>query len=194
MRSVLLLLAALVPVSPAVFAQDEVTRHGGVPDAKLQSYVVQLTEFRLNESADPTMKPQDIVKTFEKLTKDGKVDVIETVRLSALENYPSMAQFGRTAAVTTGVSISQRGRVPLKQQRQIGTLVQFTATPHNEKVLLKLQYEASRFDGAINDESSPDTLTTHFETTLLIAPGVPSLVGATTAGTTSVLLVSITEL
>ena len=193
MRNILLALAVIVPFSAPSFAQDGGIRDAAAPDAAIQSYVVQLTEFRLKASVDPTLKAKEIVQAFDKLKSDGKIDLIETVRLSALENHESMAQFGKTATVTTSISQTQRGRVRSTQQREVGTMVELTAIPRNGKILLKLHYEASRFDGAGTEDSPPDTLTTRFNTTLLVEPGTPTLVGGTTAGATSLLFVSIAE-
>ena len=77
------------------------------------------------------------------------------------------------------------------QQRQIGTLVRLTSRPKDEKVFLELFYEASRLEGAGTDDKPPDTVTVQFQTTLLIEPGTPTLIGSSSSDKTTVLLVSI---
>jgi type II secretory pathway component GspD/PulD (secretin) len=76
----------------------------------------------------------------------------------------------------------------------IGTLVRLTAEPADGKVLLKLSYECSRFEGEGTDESPPDTTTFQIDTTLLLEAGKPTLVGGSSASATSYLMVSVDQL
>jgi hypothetical protein len=114
-----------------------------------------------------------------------------------------MVQFGKSAAVTVGVTNfggapnfqGGRGSARQVQYRQVGTLVKLTAVSQADKVLLKLSYEVSRLEGGApdNPEEAPDMIVTQFNTTLLIEPGKPTLVGGTSAEPTNFLLVSVTE-
>lgn len=195
MRYTFVALTAFVFLSAASLAQGEGTRDTAdkAPESTLRSYVVQLTEFRWKGSADLALSPRELVRAVDQLRKDGKLDVIETVRLSALENHESMAQFGKSVAIVTGVADTGQGRVRNVGFHQVGTMVKLTAVPKDGKVVLELQYEASRLNGEGAADLPSSTLTTQFKTTLMIEPGTPTLVGSTTAQPSSLLVVSITE-
>ena len=77
--------------------------------------------------------------------------------------------------------------------QDVGTSVRVTAVPQGGKILLKLSYEASRFEGEAEEDSPPDTVKLQFNTTLLIEPGKPTLVGGSSADGSHLLMVSIGE-
>jgi hypothetical protein len=176
MRYTFVALTAFLFLSAASLAQDEGARDTAdkAPESTLRSYVVQLTEFRWKGSTDPALSPRVIVRAVDQLRKDGKLDVIETVRLSALENHESMAQFGKSVPMTTGVADTRQGRVRNVDFQQVGTMVKLTAVPKDGKVVLELQYEASRLNGEGAGDLPPSTLTTQFKTTPMIEPGTPT--------------------
>lgn len=76
------------------------------PVAALHSYVVKITEFRMNGHADEALPTKDIALSFEKLQKEGKADVLETVRLSVLEDHESMMQVGSREPIVTATNTS----------------------------------------------------------------------------------------
>lgn len=196
-----LFLVACFFVANASLAQETGPTSGGpatpAAAAAVQSYTVQLTEFRLKSTSDPKLSASELVASFEQMKKDGKLDLVETIRLSALEQYESMAQFGRRAAVTVGVTVGGAngpvGRPTTRsiQHQMVGTTVRLTATPQQGKILLKLSYETARLEEEAKDAISPDTRMVQFNTTLLIEPGKPTLVGGSSAENSSYLLVSI---
>lgn len=194
-RIALFIIVNIVATAASVAQEDSQSNGASAADSPAQSYVVQFTEFRLKSSSDPKLSASEIVKSFEQMRDDGKVELVEVVRLSTLAGYESMVQFGKMASVTVGTTAALPGRGPTRQlQRQsVGTLVRVTAEPQEGKVLLKLAYEASRFEGAGQEDSPPDTVTVQFNTTLLIETGKPTLVGGTSADATTFLLVSIDD-
>lgn len=106
-----------------------------------------------------------------------------------------MVQFGRRATVTVGRTSAGPGRPTARhtQQQEVGTQVRVLASQQEGKVLLKLSYNASRLEGEGTEDSPPDTSTVQFDTTLLLEPGTPTLVGGTSSKTGSYLLVSVAE-
>jgi hypothetical protein len=203
MRPFLLLLAACMLTPAAVVGQEEKPHEAGAASPK--SYVVQFTEFRLKNAADPNLSAADIVQAFQQPNAEETLELIETVRLSALDGHESMVQFGKSAAVTMGVANfggapnfpgGGRGNARQVQYRQVGTLVRLTAQSQAEKVLLKLSYEVSRLEAPAPDsaeDDAPDVNVIQFNTTLLVEPGKPTLVGGTSAEPTDFLVVSVTE-
>ena len=195
MRNPFVALTALVFLCGASLAQDEGAGDTAdkAPEPTLRSYVVQLTEFRWKGAADLALSPRELARAADQLRKDGKLDVIETVRLSALESHESMVHFGKNVPVPTSVAETRQGRVRSVQFREVGTIVQLTAARKGGKVALELKYAAARLNGEGAGDLPPDTLLTQFKTTLMIEPGTPTLVGSTTAQPASLLMVSITE-
>ena len=193
MRCIVLFIAVNVLLSAVSFAQEDSQRDASpaTSDPAVQSYVVQLTEFRLKSSSNPALTASDIVASFEQMSGDGMVDVVEIVRLSALAGFETVAQFGKMATVTVGVAQPFGGRGSARQIQNVGTVVRITAFSQEEKVLLKLTYEATRLRDSPQEDIPPDAVTVSVNTTLLIEPGKPTLVAGTSADATTFLLVSI---
>lgn len=160
---------------------------------ELESYLVRLTEFRLNDAADLEPETLDVAAKLEELKKSGKLELIETVQVSALAGHESVAMFGRSVAVTMGATTSQFGKQRTMQERRVGTQVQLTASPHNGKVAVKVKYETSRLSDNETEDSPPDTLTTQCNTTVLLEQELPKLLMATSANGSAYLLISITK-
>ncbi len=131
-------------------------------------------------------------KSFDELKDNGDIEIIETIRLSAVSTYETMMQIGKKATVNVGV-MNAPGRGPTRQMQQqmIGTLVRLTAEPSDGKTMLKLSYEASRFEGEGSDDCPPDTKTFQINTTLLLERDRKALVGGTSAESSTFLAVSI---
>ncbi len=191
--SILLFLASIV-ISSASFSQEvqdtqDVSKKSG---ELLNVRVVQLTEFRMKKASDVHLSSSEIVKSFEEMKADGDIEVIETIRLSALPGHESMMQIGKTATVVVGVANAPgRGQVRQRQQQIIGTMVRLTAEPIDGKVLLKLSYEASRFEGEGSDDVPPDMKTFQVNTTLVLDPSQTVLVGGTSAESSTFLAVAV---
>ena len=159
-----------------------------------QSYFLLLREFRIKMPLDYNLTAPEIAKSFDQLKKDGKVELIDTIRLTVLENNESMVMFGKRTNVTTGVGRTPQGLRQISQASfQLGTSVRATVSPQDSKVLLKLSYDASRLEGVATEETPPDTITVQFSTSLLLELGMPTLVGGSTAEETDFLMVTISK-
>lgn len=159
----------------------------------LESYIVQLSEYKINGPTDPSQTAADIVASLMKADAKTKPELIETVRLSTLSGSESMVQFGKQVRVTSG-TVSVRGTTARQMQNvQFGTIVRVTATPRAGKVVVKLSFESSRLDGKGAENSPPDISTTQIESTQLLEIGKPTLIGGTTADTSSFILLTVTR-
>lgn len=162
------------------------------PRATGPSWIVQVTELRTSVPLDPKKDADGLQAELEQLKKDGKVEMIETIRLSALEGLQAMAQFGRQAAVTTGTAQGMPGRTVRNiQMMQVGTMVRVTAAQQEGKVLLELSYEASRLGEPRNEDTPPDIISVTCNTTLAVSPGQTVLAGGMSSNQSTFLLVSI---
>ena len=189
MRVAFLILLGLSLTMGRCCAQEEeqTSKHKASVQASLHSYVVQFTEFKL-KTAGAELTTAAIMAAYERIQDSADIEVVETVRLSALEGFESMVQFGRRATVDVGVVNAGPGRQTRQtQQQMVGTTAQIIVQPKGEKLLLSLSYEASHFDGDGKEGSAPDTTSLQAKTTLMVEAGVPVLV----AGATSYLVVTV---
>ncbi len=158
-----------------------------------QFFVVQFTEFRFKHAPEVNRTANEIVQSFDQLNKEGKIERIESVRLSVLEYHESTAQFGKTTSVTTGVTRTPQGQQRSVSNVPLGTMLQVTATPQDSKVLLKVAYTASRIDEALIEEKQPEVVNIQFNTTLLLEIGKATLVGGIAAEANDFLMVTINK-
>ncbi|WP_164101039.1 hypothetical protein [Candidatus Laterigemmans baculatus] len=202
MRTFVLFLAAAALTAGVAASQDRVVKEGATAESTkaVRTFMVRFTEVRLDAAPDPSLTADEVVKLLtepadDKAPDDKAPEVVEMVRLSVLERNPTMVQFGRSAAVTTGQSFSGRDRPPVRQTQmmQVGTAVHVLATPQDDKVLLETTYESSRFDGEGTADGPPEIATVQIAGRLLLEPGKPTLVGGTSAKSGTYLLVIIEE-
>ena len=172
-------------------AQDTSTSSGGA--AKPPTYVVQLTEFRLNQTLDPSLSAAQILELVSKKDNNAGYEAIETIRLSTLSGTESMVQFGRRVNITVGKTVTRGGETARNVQAlDVGTIVRVTATPESGSVSLKLAYETSRLDGNGDEDTPPELTKTQINTTQLLELGQPRLVGSSTSAPVSVVVVTVT--
>ena len=197
--------AALVPALPAQAIDTDhssLSRFSPVrssnstlpPNVKAeQFFFVQFTEFRFKHSPEVNRTPNEIVQSFDQLNKEGKIELIGSVRLTALEYHESTAQFGKTTSVTNGITRTAAGQQRSVSSIPLGTLIQVIATPQENKVLLKVAYTASRIDENVSEEKQPEVVNFQFNTTMLLEIGKATLVGGISADTNDFLMVTLTK-
>lgn len=187
-------------VTPRSSTQEQLSRLQSVrqsntaPDPSIkpeQSYFVQFTEFRIKHSVDVNRTSNEITQSFDQLNKEGKIELIETVRLTVPEHHENMVQFGKTTTVTSGTTRTAQGIQQSRSDVPIGTMVQVKATPQEGKVLLKIAYTVSRMDDNLSEEKRPDIVTVTIKSTLLLEIGKATLVGGTTSDTNDFLMVTV---
>lgn len=159
------------------------------------SYLVQLTEYRLDQPMDPSQSAAEILALVSRNDGDPKRKA-DTIRLSALSGTESMAQFGQTVFVTVGTVAMNRGGGPVQksvQGMEIGTLIKVTVVPQNDKVAMTLTYESSSLGDAEEEDSPPSINKTKVNTTQLLDLGKSSLVSVSTTSSSTILVVKITK-
>jgi type II secretory pathway component GspD/PulD (secretin) len=135
------------------------------------------------------------------LDKAGHVKSLSRFRISALENNPSMVQFGERVSVVTGrVAFPGRGEgargfaQESVAQEQIGTMINLTArVDEDESILVELKAEQSRLTpspakpagedaaAASVPRQGTETITSH--TTVRVPPGKTVVAGSKTTKT-----------
>ncbi len=126
------------------------------------------------------------------LEKAGKVASLSRLRLSALENQPSLVQFGERVSLVTGrTSFGGRGGAQeMLSQENVGTMVSITArVDRDESILMEFQAELTRLtappargDGEQADRSIeiPRTAMITAKSTLRVSPGQTVVAGSKT--------------
>jgi len=157
--------------------------------ASPERYMVTFSAYRLDEaiSADAT---EDEIVAF---IKREDIKPHDTIRLSAISDMESMAQFGRRVSVTAGRSVGPTGTTRQIQLVEVGASLRLTVTQHENGALAKIRYESTRHIGEGTEESPPDLATTNITTTQILEFGKPRLVGASSADGASWILVTVTK-
>lgn len=181
---------------PPRFQSERPSNVFSAPDPSVkaeQSFLVQFTEFRFKHSPDVSRTSSEIVQSFDQLNKEGKIEIVQTVRINVLEYHENMVQIGKNVSVVSGVTRTPQGQQQSRQSMSIGTLVQVKATPQDGKVLLKVAYTASRLDDNEIEDKPSDIATITFNSTLLLETGKATLVGGVTSDTNNFLMVTISK-
>jgi len=172
---------------------QESTNAVNVPETSA-SYVVQLTEYRLDQPLRPSQSAVDILAMVSANEGDTKGNIVETIRLSALGGTESMVQFGRRANVTVGKSTTNRGETVRNMQAiDVGTIVKVTIVPRNDQVAMTLTFESSRIGSDAGEDTPPSINKTQINTTQLLDLGKPNLVGSSTTSSSSVIVVTVNQ-
>ncbi|HUE72747.1 MAG TPA: secretin N-terminal domain-containing protein, partial [Pirellulaceae bacterium] len=123
------------------------------------------------------------------LEKAGKVASLSRLRVSTLENAPSIVQFGERVSIVTGrTSFGGRGSQDMLSQENVGTMVSLTArVDHDDSILIEFQAEQSRLapaatkadgENAERPVEMPRTMTITTKSTLRILPGKSVVAGS----------------
>ncbi len=157
-----------------------------------QIYIVELSEYRLKSRFEDDLTASEIVERLAQLKRDGEVDTVETLLLSALEGKASFVHFSKKSAVTVGVVQAGPGReVRQTEERSAETQFELLAKPEGEKTRIQAVYRASRLGEDGTEISPPSTSAVSIETTLLLEFEKPVLIGATDAETPTYITLTI---
>ncbi len=162
-------------------------------DKATQVYTIQFIEFRTKPGVEFTDKGRDFTQTFEKAKTDGKVELVESMRLTALEKNPISVSFSKNIAITTGATQTQFGRSRNMQQMQIGTSVEGIAMEKDGKVILNFTYQSSRLGIEKSEDVTPDIMQTSFKVSLPVELDALMLVGMQSTESTTGLLVKVSK-
>lgn len=169
----------LAPVSAVAQDLDRVKSEppAAVESVRPRTYVFQIAEIRTAEAAPVELTAAEVLKWLEEAQKSGRIELLETVRMTAVEGQKSLAQFGRSVAVVAGETQTSEGRRQIRERRDFGTIVNLVAKSLGDTVGVDLGYEAARLvEGS--EGGAAETITTQVKTKLILEPGKPTLVTA----------------
>ena len=150
-------------------------------DAPLEIFSVKVTEYHCPVSIAPDLSNQAIVDLLMKPKSEfGKVT--ETVRFTTVSNTPASVQVGRQENVVTATTSSRGGQTRQMTTYQVGTIIQVMLARRDNKVVMEVEYNSSRFVDGDDDEENlrPDIDEIELQTTLLADLDQPILVGGST--------------
>ena len=164
--------------------------------ASLRVLAVELTEVVAQNGGDEIASRLSGTEAFReavrKLEQEGKIQVLQRVTLTVLENNQTEVRFAQRVPVVTGTAAAP-GRGPVRQvhYEQVGTLVRVTARMQGDDAVLALAYEGSR--QLPQEPDSPAALATvRAESTLKLKLGQSVLVTSASAeGRTTLLVASV---
>ncbi len=184
MRAVIFLAAIALTVAPHTVAEaDESER-------PMVMYSVQVAEYRMTGKIDATKSDAELIAMLTK-SNPSSITSVETFRFNALSDTQASVQIGRLEDVVTGVS-SSRGVVTKRTETiETGTHIRFQGRPQGDKIVLEIDYDSSRLLKSEDEDRRGPISQIELQTTQLVAPGEPSLVGTKSAETSILVLMTV---
>ena len=153
-------------------------------------YIITLSEYRLKDHDFSELTAAKIAGAI----KAENATPVETIVLSATSGAESMVSFGRAVTVTVGHTTTRQGNKLRKTQKiDLGTSLRVTPTAVGKRVEAIVLFNSSRHAGVGTDDSPPNIIATKIETKQLLDLDNPTLIGATTAGETSFVFLTVTQ-
>ncbi len=169
-------------------AEQSVTRPT-ISDSTEQ-YIITVSEYSLKDIDLSKLTEDSVLAAI----KTQEADPVEMVTLSAVAGIKSMLQFKRSFSVTRSVTKSDFATTRQTELQQIGTTLEVTVSPDEQKVAVTIAFFSSRQSGEIVDEySRPDITETMITTTQLLDLSKPTLIGATTARETTYVFLTVSR-
>lgn len=162
-----------IPVAESVAANES-------QGERTAQYLITLSEYRLTGVDASKMTADGIAAAIK--TKNAAP--VETIMLSATDGTESRVSFGRQVTVTTGRQSARGGTSRSKEYRDLGTILSVTPTAAGQQVGLGLSFKSTRNVGEGAEDSPPDITATSIDINRVFELGKPTLIGATTAGET----------
>jgi hypothetical protein len=156
-----------------------------------QSYMVRITEFRINgESEEPVSLER--LKTAEKTALKGDIEQVQSLRINIIQGREAFAQFGlREPVVVSTMRNSRSPDMHTYRLENVGTAVRALAEPHDEKILLKIEFEWSRMREAVEKDKPQQIVSGVVRSEVLLEAGKPQVLSSKSGETSTVLVVEI---
>ncbi|MBC8875480.1 MAG: hypothetical protein H8E44_39140 [Planctomycetes bacterium] len=123
---------------------------------------------------------EEAVARVRELEKQGKVDVVNRIRLTTLDEQPAFVQVGERRPVVTARNVTGGRAVNSYNYENVGTILGVTPRIAGTDVVMELDIEKSRLDdarpaaGDQDDDDSfvpPRIVVAMCQTTIRVAPG-----------------------
>jgi hypothetical protein len=160
------------------------------PISQRDRFLVTVSEYQLGDSVPANASEADILESI----RETDAQPTETIRLSVIKDVDCMVQFGRVIPVTVGKTMNREVATRQTQNVQVGTLLKFRMSLDGESVIVKIEFEASRFQGEGSDDSPPDIASASISTSQYLPFAKPCLIGSTSIGDTSYVFVTVTKI
>lgn len=158
------------------------------------SYVVEVTEFQIKSAADPKLTSDRILDAFNerKRGKESEIEMLDTTRINVIDGESAKVSVTNESPIVIKANKEggKSGKPPVAF-REIGTTLEVTATPHEDKIRLKLRYRSSRQPAKKARDRSDSHDVYEVDSTILLEPGVPVFLGGSSREPGNHLVVSI---
>ncbi len=161
---------------------------------KSKSRVYTLTLAELHYSTDNETRIgedlSDIDSEIKRLKSQDRIDDVDYIRATVLENEDTSVMYGHMISVVTGVTQSAAGKTRQAQWRDLGSSLNVVISDDQEAVRVTFNFQNSRAAEQPDPDIGPDIRTSQYRTTLLLRLGKTTLVSANQK---SCLLISVVE-
>jgi type II secretory pathway component GspD/PulD (secretin) len=157
--------------------------------SKMVEIDVQIVETSVDqddEGLDPTVASEDAMARVRELEKQGKLDVVNRIQLTTLDQQPAFVQVGERRPVVISQRIAAGRPVNSFQYENVGTILGVTPRIAGTDVVMELDIEKSRLDDArpaASDQDDDDSfvppriVVAMCQTTIRVAPGQTVIAG-----------------
>lgn len=179
----------LISLSPAQ-ASDSSEAEPARVSAAQPSFIVQVTEYRLDQPLDPSVSSAAVLEMLAKPADQSGYEVATSQRISVYNETESLVQVGQTVSVPTGSTQTGRGLSRTMEQVEIGVVTKAKVAARDDGILIQLDYSSSKIDGDLSADQLPRILQTVVQTTRTVELGKRVLLGSTR---TAVVVLKITK-
>lgn len=160
-------------------------------ESDLGRFMVTVTEYQIARSIPDDATESDILKVI----RDEKLVPIETIRLSVSDSIEGSVKIGRVVSVIAGKATTPAGVQFQYTDVQVGSSLSILLNGDDKRVIAKIQFEASRLQDEGNAENErPVISSTVIKTTQSIGLGTPCVLGVSTTGRTSYVIMLVNKL
>ncbi len=164
-----------------------------------KSFVIELTRLVMKDATSNSGAGLSGTRLDAQIRQWRESDQIaseENLSLTSLENFAASARFGRRVLVVTGTTTSGGGRSSSRQSQwqEIGTIVQATITSQDDRFIVKLNYESTRYEPNEDEDKPGERLVIQITTHLILKPGERQVITNSLAEDRTLLLVEVSEI
>ena len=159
----------------------------------IATYFVQVAEATTQEEPPAELDDKELLAWLETARKEKKIELMEMVRVSAIDGFDAIAKFGKRVPIVTGTTNTPQGTARNYTINDFGTILRVRAEAVGEEIRVEIDYDASRIEGDAPADGPPKVERTQFNSTVLTKADAPVLLFADSAEKKGRFLILIVE-
>lgn len=153
---------------------------------EIEVRIVETSGDQDDDRLDPAVATEEAMARVRELEKQGKLDVVNRIRLTTLDLQPAFVQVGERRPIVAARNISAGRATYSYNYENVGTILRVTPRIAGTDVVMELDIEKSRLDDArpvADDQDDDDSLipprivVAMCQTTIRVAPGQTVIAG-----------------